>query len=178
MGTEELSQTTTSRAHTDTEEVSVRQASSVAPSLGDPQADHFSMIRRLIREELCTGSDLRSCCSEREDSESSPLSQEDSHSVRSSSQSRSSGHSSSARSRRTRTRSRSPCRHSSHSRATSRRSPRAGPSPRPPWVERLRHLRPLRFSSRRFSSFRLLTPLLACLRPLLHRVLCSRCFQR
>ena len=43
-GTEELPQATSTLTNTDSEEVSVRQASSVVPSLGDSRADHSSMI--------------------------------------------------------------------------------------------------------------------------------------
>ena len=158
MGTEELSQANSSRANTGTEEVSVRQVSSAAPSL-DPQVDHSSMIRHVIREELHRGLGRRSHHSERDDSGSSPSSQEDSHSIRSSSRSRSSRQRLPAPSHRTRTPNRSPRRHSSRGRALSRASLvsgshsrplpwssfvkpqrvprrlfRAGPSPRPPWA--------------------------------------------
>ena len=112
-GTEELSQATSTQANTDTEEVSFRQASSIAP-----------LLRR--------GLGRRSHCSEREDSGSSHSSQEDSHSVRSTSRSRSSRRHSPAPSRCTRTRRRTPCRHSSHSRTSSRASHVSGGHSRSP----------------------------------------------
>ena len=59
-------------AITDPNRVSVRQASSVAPSLGDLWADQSSLIRELICEELCRGLGCRSRHLKREDSWSSP----------------------------------------------------------------------------------------------------------
>ena len=64
---------------TDPNELSDRQASSVAPSLGDSRADQSSLIRELIREELLWGLGRRGHRSEREDSGSSPSSHEVSH---------------------------------------------------------------------------------------------------
>ena len=84
-GTEELTQATMTLALADPDEVSVKQASSVAPSLGDSRADQSSLIIQLNPEELRSGLGRRSHHSEREDSGSSPSSQEDSHSVPSSS---------------------------------------------------------------------------------------------
>ena len=63
--TEKLPQVTLTLALTDPDEISVGQASSVAPSLGDSRADQSSFIIDLIHEELCRGLGHRSHRSER-----------------------------------------------------------------------------------------------------------------
>ena len=65
---EELPLATSTLANTDSEEVSVRQANSAAPLLGDSRTDYSSMIRHLIRVELHRGLGHRCRRSEREDS--------------------------------------------------------------------------------------------------------------
>ena len=63
-GSGEIAQSTTTQAHTDHKEVSVRQVS-LAGLRGDSQPDQSSLIRELIREELRRGLGRRSRLLER-----------------------------------------------------------------------------------------------------------------